>query len=79
MMGSQNRPKPGDTVVLTEIPQGLLRDLPMEDRQAISEAIGKPVRLNEYDDQGRAELEFTDRNGGIHFVYVSPNVIRAAK
>ena len=79
MMGSQNRPKPGDTVLLTEVPPGLLDNLPMEDQQAISEVVGKPVRLNEYDAEGRAELEFTDRNGGIHFVYVSPNVITAAK
>jgi hypothetical protein len=51
----------------------------MEDQQGISEVIGKPVQLSEYDAEGRAELEFTDRAGGIHFVYVSPNVITAAK
>jgi hypothetical protein len=76
---AQNRPKPGDMVVLTEVRPELLNDLPMEDQQGIYEVIGKPVRLSKYDAEGRAELEFTDRAGGIHFVYVSPNVITAAK
>jgi hypothetical protein len=69
---------PGDTVVLREVPRGLLDGLPKEDQKAISEIVGKPVRLNEYDDEGRAELRFTDSNGGIHFIYVSPDVIRTA-
>ena len=78
-MGSQNRPKPGDTVLLTEAPSGLLDGLPMEDQRAIVEVIGKLVRLNGYDAEGRAELEFTDHDGEIHFVYVHPNVITAVK
>ena len=78
-MNSQKKPKPGDTVVLTKIPAGLLGDLPTEDQRAISEMVGKPVRLIEYDAAGRAELEFTDRDGGIHFVYVSPNIIRTSE
>ena len=78
MVSSQSKPKPGDTVVLTGAPRGLLDNLPMEDRQAISEVVGKPIRLKNYDDAGRAELEFTDRNGGIHFIYVSADIIKAA-
>jgi len=78
-MSSQSTPKPGDTVVLTEVPPGLLDGLPMEDRRAISEVIGKPVLLNAYDNEGRAELQFTDREGMIHFVYVDPSAIRAAE
>ena len=78
-MSSRDKPKPGDTVVLTAIPPGLLDNLPIEDQRAISEIVGKPVRLNEYADEGRAELEFTGRDGEVHFVYVSPNFIRAAK
>lgn len=77
-MSSQNKPKPGDTVVLTEVPAGLLDDLPLEDQRTIAEVVGKPVLLNQYDEEGRAELEFTDRDGVIHFIYVSPKVIRAA-
>jgi len=78
-MTSESKPKPGDIVLLTQVPPGLLVNLPKEDQTAISEIVGKPVRLNDYDEQGRAELEFTDSSGGIHFVYVSPTVIRAAK
>jgi hypothetical protein len=41
--------------------------------------VGKPVVLNEYDDAGRAELEFKDRNGDFHFSFVDPRFIRAAE
>jgi hypothetical protein len=67
---------PGDIVVLKEVPRGLLDGLPIADQRAISEIAGRPVRLNEYDSEGRAELEFTDREGVIHFIYVSPDAIR---
>ena len=79
-MGSyeHRKPLPGDTVVLREAPSGLLDGLPTEDRRAISEIVGKPVQLNEYDDAGRAELEFTDRDGVMHFIYVNPDLICAA-
>jgi hypothetical protein len=73
------RPRPGDTVILTEVPPGLLNDLPMEDQRAISEVIGKPIVLNEYDEDGRAELEFKDSEGIFHFIYVDPDFIRATK
>ena len=78
-MSSQEKPKPGDFVILSEVPEGFLNDLPQEDRQAISDVVGKAVRLNEYDDNGRAEIEFTDSSGTVHFLYVSPDVIRPAK
>jgi hypothetical protein len=72
------KPNPRDKVVLTEVPPGLLNDLPIEDQQAISEIVGKPILLNDYDDDGRAELEFRDSSGVIHFIYVNPSFIRAA-
>jgi len=71
------KPKPGDRVVLTEVPPGFLDDLPPEDRQAINEVVGKPLQLNDYDEDGRAELEFKDRNGNFHTIYVRPEFIRA--
>ena len=58
------KPKPGDTVVLTKLPPGMLNDLPVEDQEAISDIVGKPILLREYDDVGRAELEFEDSKGG---------------
>jgi hypothetical protein len=77
MDSKPTKPKPGDSVVLIEAPPGLLQGLPIEDQKAISEAVGKPIRLIGYDDDGRAELEFTDAEGVIHFIYVSASVIRA--
>lgn len=71
------KPKPRNRVILIELPPGFLRDLPEEDQQAIKDAVGKSVRLNEYDEDGRAELEFKDRNGCSHTVYVGPEFIRA--
>ena len=65
-------------VVLTAITPGMLNDLPEDDQQAIKEIVSKPVLLNEYDDDGRAELEFRDSNGDIHYLYVSPEFIRGA-
>lgn len=75
---AKNRPKPGDQVILKECPAGLLDDLPAADKQAISAIIGKPVRLNEYDIDGRAELEFTDDDGVIHFLFVRSEFIGVA-
>lgn len=72
------KPAPGDTVVLTEVPGGMLEGLPTEDQRAISEIVGKPVRLYGYDDAGRAEIEFTDGEGLIHFIYVNPDFVCAS-
>jgi hypothetical protein len=65
-------------VVLTTIPKGFLDSLPKEDQQAIRGIVGKPVLLNEYDDSGRAELEFNDRDGQTHFIFVAADFIKAA-
>ena len=40
--------------------------------------MSKPVLLNEYEDAGIAELEFTDRKGMIQFFYVNPDLICVA-
>ncbi len=64
--------------MLIKIPPGLLEGLPLEDQQAISEGVGKPVRLDEYDDHGSAELEFTDSFGVIHSIWVKPGVHQGA-
>jgi len=77
-MAENAKPKPGDRVILTAIPPGLLDDLPSEDQQAITEIVGKPIALNGYDEDGRAELEFRDRSGNFHSVYVRPDFIRKA-
>jgi len=53
------KPAPGCKVILKEVPRDLLDGLPMEDHDAISEAARTPLLLNEYDEHGRAELQFT--------------------
>jgi hypothetical protein len=69
----------GSKVVLIEVPPGLLDGLPTEDQEAISGIVGKPIVLNEYEDDGRAELEFKDAEGNFHYIYVSPDFIRLSK
>jgi hypothetical protein len=69
-------PKPGDMVVLIELPPGLLDGLPPEDQQAINQAVGIPILLREYDEAGRAELAFKDSAGTFHCIYVDPAFIR---
>ena len=62
-------------MVLNGLPPGFLDDLPLEDQDAISKAVGKPITLNGYEDDGRAELEFEDTQGVIHIIYVDPKFI----
>jgi hypothetical protein len=78
MSGENTRPKAGDKVVLTAVPPGMLDDLPTEDQQAITEAVGKPILLTGYDEDGRAELEVQDASADFRFIYVSPEFIRKA-
>lgn len=71
--------KPGELVVFTEVPSGLVDDLPAEDQQAIVQVVGKPIVLRGYDDVGRAELEFEDCDGNGHVIFVAPRFIRAVE
>lgn len=79
-MGKNNdkRPEPGEHVILIQVPLGLTDGLPMEDQRAIYAAVGKKALLNSYDDSGRAELEFRDKHGVVHYIYVSPDAIKSA-
>jgi hypothetical protein len=79
--GRNAKLKPGNKVILTEIPPGLLDGLPEEDQLDIKEIVGKPIRFNEYDkgDMERAELEFRDRAGHLHFIFVGLKFIQPAK
>jgi hypothetical protein len=69
--------KPGDAVILLELPQGFTDDMDIEDREACSSAIGNQVLFNEYDEIGRAELQFTSREGVLHKIWIEPKFIRA--
>jgi hypothetical protein len=71
--------KRGDTVILLALPPGFIDDLDVEDQQARSEAVGSRVVFNEYDDIGRAELQFTSRDEHLHFIWVDAKFIRPVK
>ena len=75
MTDIQKKPTPGHWVTLCALPKGFVDDLPEEDQQAVTAVVGRRIRLNRYEEDGRAELEFTDTNGIIHFVYVDPKYI----
>ena len=71
----KRKPKPGQKTILRALPPGFIDDLPQEDQRAISAVVGKPIALNKYERDGRAELEFTDKEGVIHLIYVDPEFI----
>ena len=67
----------GQKVILTGLPPGFADDLPNEDQRALLQAVGKAATLNGYDEDGRAELEFKDRDGIFHTIWVDPKFTRA--
>jgi hypothetical protein len=71
----KKRPKPGEKVILKALPPRFLDDLPAEEQRAISARIGRPIMLMRYERDGRAELEFMDKDDGIHTLYVHPKFI----
>lgn len=70
-----SNPKVGDLVKLKLVPPGLCDNLPIQDRKAILRASSSPMRFIEYDEVGRAGLEFTDNKGIIHIIYVNPDLL----
>jgi hypothetical protein len=79
MKPQRKKPKPGEMLVLTKLPPGFLDDLPKEDQLAISSVVGQAIILNRYDEDGRAELQFAEENGTIHFIYVSPAFVKSTE
>jgi hypothetical protein len=73
------KPKPGDKVILKGLPPNWLDDLPKSDQRAITRVIGTTILLLDYDEDGRAELEFTDAKGIIHAIYVDPKYISGTR
>jgi hypothetical protein len=69
------KPEPGQKVILIGLPEGFVGDLPEDDQRAITAMIGRPITLNGHEEDGRAELEFTDDQGVIHMIFVDPRFI----
>lgn len=72
----RTHPKPGELVVLSSVPTTLIEGLPEDDQTAIREVIGKPVMFAALN-YGQAELEFKDRNGDDHTIWVDTHRIEA--
>jgi len=69
----------GQRVIVTKLPDGFLDDLPVEDQNAITAIVGKPIRLRGFDETGRLELEFRESDGTVHFIYLAPKFVRPLK
>ena len=65
--------------VVKKLPLGWLDDLPREDQEAITAIVGKPISVLGYDDVGRIELEFTDKQGDTHFIWLDPKFVGVPK
>jgi hypothetical protein len=69
------KPTPGREVMLRALPAGFVDDLSTEDQNAILDVVGKRLLLKAYEEDGRAELEFTDQQGVIHAIWLDPKYI----
>ena len=70
MAAHRKKPEPEERVLLLGLPSRFLDGLPRQDQRAISRVVGKPVRLVKYERDGRAELEFVEKNGTSHSIWI---------
>jgi len=63
--------------ILTELPPGFLDDLPEKDQRALLATVGTAIRLVGFDDIGQAELEFQERDGTFHTIFVARKFIQS--
>jgi hypothetical protein len=68
--------KSGQKVILTALPPHFLDDLPEEDQRAIAAVVGTSMHLVGFDEIGRAELEFRERDGTRHTIFVAREFIQ---
>ena len=60
----------GDAVKLLNASDGLLRGLPLSDQAAIHGQVNKIMIIQSFNEYGHVELEFTDKDGNMHFIWV---------
>ena len=72
-------PKKGTKVVLQKLPPGLIDGLPEEDQRAIRAIVGTPIKFSGFDELGRLELQFVEKDGTGHSIYVSRQFVKATK
>lgn len=69
--------KKGSSVLFIFAPNELLSGLPLDDQIAIKSQAGKIMTVQGFDSLGNVELEFSDCEGILHFIYVKPECLRA--
>jgi hypothetical protein len=69
--------QPGISVILRALPPGLITDLPEEDQAAIRAIVGGPVTFVGLS-YGQAEIEFFDRQGDGHSIWVDESFLDRA-
>ena len=61
-----------DVLTMTRAPEDLTRGLPPEDQSAIRDQVGSTVVVVGFDDHGNVEVEFSDRGGTLHTIWIEP-------
>lgn len=76
----RKEPKPGETVILKELPAGSFDDLPKEDLTALRAAVGKYVFLESYrGEDGKAEVTWQENERQHRTIWVDPQCISRAR
>jgi hypothetical protein len=60
--------------ILKSTPFALLKGLPKTDKESIRDIVGKSILLVSHKD-GEAELEFVDKNGNTHNIWVNEKFV----
>lgn len=65
----------GDYVRIVDIPEEIPEGLPEEDQIAIRAQVGKIMVIQDFNNDGAAELEFVDDAGHIHTIWIDPDCL----
>jgi len=65
----------GDTVTVKRIPESLVRGLPLSDQRAINNCLDRSFEISGFNDQGDAEIEFTDARNEFHTNWIDTSCL----
>lgn len=60
---------------IVDIPEEIPEGLPEEDQIAIRAQVGKIMVIQDFNNDGAAELEFVDDAGHIHTIWIDPDCL----
>lgn len=66
----------GDVVTVESIPESLVRGLPQSDQRAINDCLGRSFKISGFNDQGEAEIEFTEAEDEFHTIWIGTACLR---